>query len=122
MSKFFSDVFERDCHRCVYCGRDMLVDFDTFMMVQEDHLVPKSHGGRDELDNIVTACAVCNLLKGDYCPEGNRTPSQRPEYIASIRTHIMQHRAERMADFTSWTCPTRPWSKSQVTAAESGCT
>ena len=45
MSKHFSKVFENSNFRCVYCGRDMLVDFETFMTVEEDHLVPKSKGG-----------------------------------------------------------------------------
>ena len=107
MSRHFSEVFSRDKHRCVYCGRDMLVDFETFMMTQEDHLVPISRGGPDEAYNIVTACAVCNMLKGNYIPDDCK-PENRGAYIASIRKRIMSRRSERMADFVSWTHPNVP--------------
>ena len=108
MSRHFSEVFRRDKHRCVYCGRDMLVDFETLMMIQEDHLVPRSKGGLDEANNIVTACSVCNMLKGNYTPPHDYKPENRGAYIACIRKHIMSRRAERMADFVSWTHPDVP--------------
>ena len=41
MSKYFNEIFERDNHRCVYCGRDLLADFESFLMAEEDHLVPQ---------------------------------------------------------------------------------
>jgi len=107
MSEFFSDVFERDKRRCVYCGRDLMLDFDTFMLAQEDHLIPKSKGGLHESDNIVTSCMVCNLLKGDYVPPGPYEKEKRQEFIAQIRQHVMERRAEKMADFISWTHPTK---------------
>jgi 5-methylcytosine-specific restriction endonuclease McrA len=42
MTKFFKSVFDRDNHRCVYCGMDLLVSFDVFMQTEEDHLIPIS--------------------------------------------------------------------------------
>jgi 5-methylcytosine-specific restriction endonuclease McrA len=52
------NVFLRDRFQCQYCGaRDDL----TF-----DHVVPRSRGGRTTWDNVVTACAACNLLKGGH--------------------------------------------------------
>ena len=108
MSRHFSEIFERDKYRCMYCGRDMLTDFETFMMVQEDHLVPKGKGGLDEASNIVTACSVCNLLKSDYIPPYDYKPEECGKYISDIRKHVMSRRAERMADFVSWTHPDVP--------------
>lgn len=50
------NVFLRDRFECQYCGiREDL----TF-----DHLIPRSRGGKTTWDNVVTACAPCNLLKG----------------------------------------------------------
>ena len=92
----FGKVFERDNHRCVYCCRDMLADFETFWTAQQDHLVP---GDGDDPKNLVTACFVCNNLKGDFCPDGKN----RKERIASARAHVMARRAEKLADFASWT-------------------
>jgi len=105
MSKFFAKVFELDNRRCVYCGRDLMVDFETFMIVEEDHLVPSSKGGPHEAANIVTTCAICNRLKGDFAPDEEYSKEKRVEYIAKIRSHIMARRAERMADYMSWTHP-----------------
>jgi 5-methylcytosine-specific restriction endonuclease McrA len=30
-----------------------------------DHVVPRSRGGESSWENVVTACAPCNLRKGD---------------------------------------------------------
>ncbi len=55
------NVFLRDRFECQYCadGREL-----TF-----DHLVPRSRGGRTTWDNVVTACAGCNLKKGGRLPK-----------------------------------------------------
>jgi 5-methylcytosine-specific restriction endonuclease McrA len=55
------NIFKRDRLRCVYCGSG-----DTLTI---DHVVPKSMGGRDTWDNLVTACQKCNSKKGNMTPE-----------------------------------------------------
>ena len=50
------NVFLRDRFACQYCGDE---DDLTF-----DHVVPRSKGGRTTWENVVTACAPCNLRKG----------------------------------------------------------
>lgn len=55
------NVFKRDSHRCVYCGSKENLTID--------HVVPKSLGGRDAWDNLVTACQKCNSRKGSMSPE-----------------------------------------------------
>ena len=92
----FRKVFTRDHRRCVYCCRDLAHDFDAFWSTQMDHLVP---GGGDDPENIVTACFVCNNLKGAFFPGG----STHEERVVSAREHIMQRRAEKIEkDFRSW--------------------
>lgn len=55
------NVFRRDNNRCVYCNsKDALTI---------DHVVPRSMGGRDAWDNLVTACQKCNAKKGNMTPE-----------------------------------------------------
>lgn len=54
------NVFLRDAFQCQYCGSP---DDLTF-----DHVVPRSRGGRTTWENIVTACAPCNLAKGGRTP------------------------------------------------------
>jgi 5-methylcytosine-specific restriction endonuclease McrA len=53
------NVFLRDAFSCQYCGGPFPSEVLTF-----DHIVPKSRGGRTSWDNVVTACAPCNLKKG----------------------------------------------------------
>jgi len=53
-------VFARDRHRCQYCGSDRHLTVD--------HVVPRSKGGSDTWDNLVTSCAPCNRKKGDRPP------------------------------------------------------
>ncbi|MBK9447313.1 MAG: HNH endonuclease [Betaproteobacteria bacterium] len=36
------------------------------MWAQYDHVVPHSHGGTNELTNLVTTCAACNFGKMEY--------------------------------------------------------
>jgi 5-methylcytosine-specific restriction endonuclease McrA len=50
------NVFLRDRFECQYCGDD---DDLTF-----DHVIPRSRGGLTTWENVVTACAPCNLMKG----------------------------------------------------------
>lgn len=52
------NVLKRDAFTCQYCGRT-----PPEVVLHVDHIVPESEGGRDELDNLLTACADCNLGK-----------------------------------------------------------
>lgn len=54
-------VFQRDGHRCQYCGRQA---------ENLDHVVPRSQGGEHAWHNVVAACRRCNTKKG------GRTPAQ----------------------------------------------
>ncbi|MEL6674758.1 MAG: HNH endonuclease [Bacteroidota bacterium] len=76
------NIFKRDNNRCVYCGaRDSLTI---------DHVVPKSQGGRDSWDNLVTACQRCNAKKGNRTPEeagmSMRHKPFRPSFVMFLST------------------------------------
>lgn len=53
-------IYARDGHRCVWCG---LTAIDVQLTV--DHLIPRSRGGGNEANNLVTACMTCNRDLGD---------------------------------------------------------
>jgi 5-methylcytosine-specific restriction endonuclease McrA len=55
-------LFARDEWSCVYCGT-------SGGRLTLDHVVPRSRGGDSVWENVVTACAPCNLRKGDRLPE-----------------------------------------------------
>lgn len=52
-------VLNRDNFRCQYCGR---TPQDGIKLVI-DHITPVVKGGLTILDNLVTACSLCNSLK-----------------------------------------------------------
>ncbi len=57
-------VFQKDGFRCVYCGFDGR-SFEGWRFLVVDHFRPRSKGGADDLDNLVTACMSCNSMKSD---------------------------------------------------------
>jgi 5-methylcytosine-specific restriction endonuclease McrA len=101
MTKHFTDAMDSSKYRCIYCGKDLLVDFETFMSAEEDHLIPISKGGLDEKPNIVMACHLCNLLKANWYPEGGKKMS-RKEYIDAAREHILSSRMKHMRLYFGW--------------------
>jgi 5-methylcytosine-specific restriction endonuclease McrA len=64
------NIFERDKYTCQYCG-DKPKDRRTALKWMEkkilnlDHVVPRSRGGKTTWDNIVSACYSCNTKKGN---------------------------------------------------------
>ena len=58
------NVFLRDRFACQYCGDTPGTSELTF-----DHVIPRSRGGHTAWDNVVAACADCNLVKGNNMPQ-----------------------------------------------------
>lgn len=48
-------VLERDCYTCQYCRAPA---------TEVDHIVPRKHGGGEDMDNLVASCVRCNRSKG----------------------------------------------------------
>ena len=76
----------RDQHQCQYCARR-----PTTRELNVDHVVPRSRGGSDSWENLVTSCRSCNLKKGWRTPEEAgmtllRAP-QKPRW--STTAHIL---------------------------------
>lgn len=57
------NILERDRHTCQYCNK-------KGEQLTIDHILPRSRGGSDSWENLVTACMRCNVRKG------NRTPKE----------------------------------------------
>ncbi|RQV97353.1 MAG: HNH endonuclease [Calditrichaeota bacterium] len=56
------NIMKRDKHICQYCGQNS-------QPMTIDHVIPKSQGGGDNWENLVTACLNCNNKKGNQTPE-----------------------------------------------------
>jgi hypothetical protein len=52
------EVLQRDGFTCQYCGAQ-----PPDARLQVDHITPRSKGGRDTIDNLITACTPCNQGK-----------------------------------------------------------
>lgn len=57
------EVLRRDRFRCVTCGRSPATDLTCVLQV--DHVVPFSKGGKTTIENLRSLCDDCNLGKGD---------------------------------------------------------
>ncbi len=81
------NILRRDGHRCQYCSRG-----DTTLTV--DHIVPKSTGGEDTWENLVTACVECNNRKGNRTAEKAQMKLLRkpikPNHVTFIRHFVGQ--------------------------------
>ena len=76
------NVIKRDNYQCQYCGKaksDLTID----------HVLPRSRGGKDTWENLVTACHSCNSKKGNRTPEeaGMRllNKPKKPSYIHLLK-------------------------------------
>ena len=54
------EVFKRDRFTCQYCGRKA-----PDVVLQVDHIIPVSKGGKNDIINLVTSCVDCNAGKRD---------------------------------------------------------
>lgn len=54
-------VFQRDSWRCLSCGRSSEDD----IILHIDHIIPRSKGGQDHIDNYQTLCDICNIGKSN---------------------------------------------------------
>jgi len=67
------EIHERDEHKCLYCGRKKgeLAPHETERdgLMSLDHVIPKTRGGDETPDNLVTCCMTCNGRKLDRTPD-----------------------------------------------------
>jgi hypothetical protein len=56
---------------CGYCD---VSEFEVGCTLEVDHFQPLSHGGTDDIANLVYACTACNRFKGDYWPTDDQSP------------------------------------------------
>lgn len=79
------NIIRRDGFRCQYCG----IKSSELTI---DHIIPKSRGGSESWDNLVSACKSCNNKKGSHTPEEAgihllHKPS-KPNHIVFIRQYM----------------------------------
>lgn len=109
-------------HQCVSCGlsgTQMVLDMNPgdqsphfnmygeehgrLVLMTKDHILAKSKGGTDNLDNFQTMCATCNNLKGAYdlsldqCKELRRLYDNGDKLPRKELRDLINNRREDMA-------------------------
>jgi len=77
------EVFKRDGFRCAYCGRT-----PPAVMLEADHIIPKSTGGLDDINNLLTSCFDCNRGKRDIPLD--KIPSKLQENLEILKEKEQQ--------------------------------
>lgn len=78
-------ILLRDEYTCQYCG---LESFDDQRVLTMDHVTPRYHGGKTCFENIVTACASCNMEKAHYTKMRPKNVPKRPTYYQLVFKRI----------------------------------
>lgn len=80
------NILHRDGHSCQYCG----YNGDDLTL---DHVIPRSRGGGDTWENMVTACVRCNVKKGNRTPKEAHMPLNQPPRrpISSLYFEVTKH-------------------------------
>ncbi|MBE7537657.1 MAG: HNH endonuclease [Opitutaceae bacterium] len=79
-------------NRCEYCK--LRQDDSPLAALHVEHVLPRFHGGSDDLDNLALACIDCNLHKGTNLtgidPQTNQV------------TELFHPRGQRWEDHFAW--------------------
>ena len=79
------EIFKRDGFKCAYCGQH-----PPYVVLEIDHITPKSKKGSDDINNLITACFDCNRGKRDNFL--SNIPSKLSENIAVIKEKESQYK------------------------------
>jgi hypothetical protein len=82
------EIFKRDGFKCAYCGKS-----PPAVVLEVDHIEPKAKGGKDDINNYITACFDCNRGKRDIPLE--KIPAQLQENLEVLREKETQLREYR---------------------------
>lgn len=99
-----TNIFTRDKHQCQYCGAQPEKSDLTL-----DHVIPRSRGGGNSWENLVLACARCNVKKSNRTPEEANmrllkkpsAPRWLPRFGLSVRKQELNS-WQRFVDTSCW--------------------
>lgn len=83
--------------KCCYCGA-------TQVPLQMEHIVPRSRGGSDRVDNLALACEPCNVKKGmqtarefgyPQIQAQAKMPLKDAAHVSSMKTDVVTHFREQ---------------------------
>jgi hypothetical protein len=103
-------VHKRDNFKCRYCGLDGTASFANWLSLSWDHLLPRGHPERDNLEYIVTACMFCNTADNRYFDNALKRGLQfnglTPDELVAQRLSYVERTRDRYEEF--WRQNVRP--------------
>ena len=73
------EVFKRDKFTCQYCGKKA-----PDIILEVDHINPKSKGGIDRIINLVTSCFDCNRGKSNRILSDNSIIEKQQNQLTQL--------------------------------------
>lgn len=96
------NILARDGWKCQYCGSRV----KSHNMTQ-DHVVPRSQGGKTCWENIVTCCEPCNAKKANRTPAQAgmrlRKPPYKPTWVPMFSVQLSGSPPDQWASYLYWT-------------------
>jgi 5-methylcytosine-specific restriction endonuclease McrA len=83
--------------KCIHCNARLVValDGEAGGTATIEHIVPRTHGGSDDLANLAVACARCNALKGKRLDHRRREDPTLTQVIETLRARRLARWRER---------------------------
>lgn len=85
-----NNIFRRDKFKCVYCGEQNKTKLTI------DHVIPKSKGGSNSWQNLVTCCKSCNIKKDNKTLEEVdmelKSIPYKPTYIQFVKNITISYK------------------------------
>lgn len=72
--------------KCLHCNARLLIGLDgePISRATIEHILPKNHGGTDDLSNLGIACSRCNSEKGVRHDHKQKNDARLQEIIAKL--------------------------------------
>ena len=82
-------IFERDGFKCQYCGHGV-----PDVILEVDHIIPKSKNGTDDNINLITSCFACNRGKSNKILNENIIPKIEKEQIDNLKSQYKEQQTQ----------------------------
>jgi len=82
-------IFERDGFKCQYYGQGV-----PDVILEVDHIIPKSKNGTDDFINLITSCFSCNRGKSNKILNENIIPKIEKEKINDLKLQYKEQQIQ----------------------------
>lgn len=78
--------------KCIHCNRKLVVEAngEAGSRVTLEHIVPRNHGGTNDLANLALACYRCNNVKGVYHDHKKADDPKLKEIIERLQARRLE--------------------------------